>query len=94
MDFDQVLNHLRQLHEGHDDLRAFCSFPTDVVAQSVAPRHMGAQDHFDAETGLFGDEYAAAKSLLKQLGPYAYWRDTYAGTNVSDCFMINLDVSV
>ena len=35
MDFDQVLNHLRQLHEGHDDLLAFCPFPTDVVAQPV-----------------------------------------------------------
>ena len=42
MDFDQVLNHLRQLHEGHDDLRAFCPIPTDVVAQPVTARHMGA----------------------------------------------------
>jgi cupin superfamily acireductone dioxygenase involved in methionine salvage len=48
---------------------------------------MGAQDHFDAENGLFGEEYAATKTLLKQLGPLAYWRDTYAGTNVSDRFM-------
>ena len=55
MDFDQVLNHLRQLHEGHEDLRAFCPFPTDVVAQPVTARHMGARDHFDAETGLFGE---------------------------------------
>ena len=87
MDFDQVLNHLRQLHEGHEDLRAFCTFPTYGVAQPVQARHMGARDHFDAETGLFGDEYATTKSLLKQLGPLAYWRDTYAGTNVSDRFM-------
>ena len=87
MDLDQVLNHLRQLHEGHDDLRAFCAFPTDVVAQTVTARHMGARDHFDAETGLFGNEYASSKTLLKQLGPLAYWRDTYAGTNVSDRFM-------
>lgn len=87
MDFEQVLHHLRHLHEVHNDLRAFCSFPTDVVAQPVTARHMGAQDHFDAETGLFGDEYAATRSLLKQLGPLAYWRDTYAGTNVSDRFM-------
>ena len=56
MDFDQVLNHLRQLHEDHDDLRVFCPFPTDVVAQPVTARHMGAQDHFDAENGLFGEE--------------------------------------
>ena len=87
MDCDQVLNHLRQLHEGHDDLRVFCPFPTDVVAQPVTARHMGARDHFDAETGLFGNEYASTKTLMKQLGPLAYWRDTYAGTNVSDRFM-------
>ena len=87
MDFDQVLNHLRQLHERHYDLRAFCAFPSDVVAQPVTARHMGARDHFDAENGLFGNQYAATKSLLKQLGRYAYWRDTYAGTNVSDRFM-------
>ena len=86
MDFDQVLNHLRQLHEGHEDLLAFCPFPTDVGA-SCQGRHMGARDHFDAETGLFGNEYASTKALLKQLGPLAYWRDTYAGTNVSDRFM-------
>ena len=51
MDFDHVLNHLRQLHESHEDLRAFCAFPGDVVAQPVTARHMGARDHFDAETG-------------------------------------------
>ena len=65
MGFDQVLNHLRQLHEGHNDLRTFCDFPTDVVAQPVTARHMGAKDHFDAETGLFGNEYDATRSLLK-----------------------------
>ena len=74
MDFDQVLNHLRQLHEGHDDLRAFCAFPSDDVAHPVPACHMGAQYHFDAKTGLFGDEYAATKTLLKQLGPLAFWR--------------------
>ena len=52
MDFEQVLHHLRHLHEGHNDLRSFCSFPTDVVAQPVTARQMGAQDHFDA--GLSG----------------------------------------
>ena len=57
------------------------------MAQPVTARHMGARDHFDAEIGLFGEEYAATKTLLKQLGPLAYWRDTYAGTNVSDRFM-------
>ena len=71
MDFDQVLEHLRQLHTGNDDLRAFCDFPGDVVAQPVTVCHMGAKDHFDAETGLFGNEYAATRSLLKQLGPLA-----------------------
>ena len=78
---------MRQLHESHYDLQAFCAFPSDVVAQPVTARHMGARDHFDAETGLFGDEYASTKTLLKQLGPLAYWRDTYARTNVSDRFM-------
>jgi len=87
MDYDQILDHLRHLHQSNDELRTFCEFPNDIAAQAVKPRHMGAQDHIDAETNLIGDQYASTVSLFKQLGPHAYWRDTYAGTNVSDRFM-------
>lgn len=87
MDYDKIIDEIRNLHEGHSELSEFCAFPNDVSPQAVTPRYMGAKDYFQKETGLFGSKYSSAHALLNALAPHAYWRDTYAGTNVSVDFM-------
>jgi len=87
MNNDAILDEIRNMHEANEQLSAFCQFPDDVIPQCVTPRHMGAKDLFSREKGLFGDAYINTIKMLQELGTKAYWRDTYAGTQVSDRFM-------
>ena len=87
MNNDAILDNIRGMHEANKPLSAFCLFPDDVIPQPVTARHMGAKDHFSREKGLFGDAYSNIINMLPELGAKAYWRDTYAGTQVSDRFM-------
>lgn len=86
MDHKHLLQELQNLHRMNDQLEAFCEFPNDLKFKQVQPNHMGACDLFTQETDLFGEVYAQFNSLLRALAPVAYWRDTYAGTNISDDF--------
>lgn len=87
MNNDAILNDIRNMHDANAQLRTFCPFPDDVTPQPVTARHMGAKDYFAREKGLFGDAYRNIANLLHDLGAKAYWRDTYAGTQVSERFM-------
>lgn len=87
MNNDTILDNIRAMHEANEPLSAFCQFPDDVIPQPVTARHMGAKDYFSREKGLFGDAYSNIITMLQELGAKAYWRDTYAGTQISDRFM-------
>ncbi len=86
MDHEKLLQELQELHQTNEQLQAFCEFPNDITVQNIQPHHMGACDLFAQETDLFGEVYAQFNSRLHALAPIAYWRDTYAGTNISDDF--------
>lgn len=87
MDNDEILDEIRAMHEASAEMNAFCKFPDQVTHQPVTARHMGAKDHFAREKGLFGDTFGNIKDIFLELGEKAYWRDTYAGTQISDRFM-------
>lgn len=86
MDHKHLLKELQNLQRMNDQLQAFCEFPHDLKFKKVQPNHMGACALFTKETDLFGKACAQFNSLLHAVAPVAYWRDTYAGTNISDDF--------
>ena len=86
MDHKHLLQEFQNLRRMNDQLQAFCEFPNDLEFKKVQPNHMGACELLTQETDLIGEAYAQFNSLLHALAPVAYWRDTYAGTNISNDF--------
>ena len=82
----QLLQALQSLHRMNDQLQAFCEFPNDLKFKKVQPNHRGACDLFTQETNLSSNTYEQFNSLLCALAPVAYWRETYAGKNISNDF--------
>ena len=85
--WDTLLDQVRAAHEDSADLMDFCPFATDLTRQEVRSFHIPSSDLLCQDTGLFTDRYNALKAAATAVAPFAHWRQTYKGTQVSRRFL-------
>ena len=84
--FENVLHEIRTLHATVPEVADFVAFPNDLEPIELKPRHLPCADYFMQELCFKTAEHPLARAFY-QAGPEVYWRDTYAGTDVSEDFM-------
>lgn len=85
--WENLLQRVRQMHEAHAALSAFCAFPDDLRTQEVVPFTIPAWSLLAMETGLFTPNYTSVRDAFVACGPHATWRETYKGTDIAQDFM-------
>lgn len=82
----RLLDVLRDTHARVPELAAFASFPDDIRETPLIPRHLRCADHMYSDPVLRAATNPLAKAFF-EAGPYAFWRDTYADTDIGEDFM-------
>jgi hypothetical protein len=85
--WDHLLIHARNAHRASAILSEFCAFPDDVSPQNVEYRHIPPADLMVAETWNAGEPFEELRNAFLVASPFAWWRLTYEGTNISQDFL-------
>ena len=81
-----LLEAIRAAHDANPALGAFVGFPDDLHEIDLTARHLPCADHMYGDALLKTADNPLARAFFAA-GPEAFWRDTYAGTNIGDDFM-------
>ena len=84
--FARLLDAIRDAHETSPALADFVSFPDDVHEVALSPRHLPCADYMYHDEILQAAPNPLARAFFAA-GPDAFWRETYAGTNIGEDFM-------
>ena len=84
--FETVLQQIRALHLSVPALDAFAAFPEEVTETPNRPRPIPAAALFD-ETATAVENAHPLTRALQAAAPDAYWRDTYADTDIGQHFL-------
>lgn len=85
--FDAVLREMRDLHRTVPALGAFAPFPETLSETPFHPRPLKAAALFDQTARLGGQAAHPLTQALLAASPEAYWRDTYANTDIGQHFL-------
>ena len=85
--FEELIEVARQVHESHQEVSDFCSFPDDLKPQNVTHNHMNSSDILQSEKHLFTDKYHDFRDAFINAAPFAHWRETYKNTDIGNDFM-------
>lgn len=85
--WNTLLNRVRQMHEKSAEVQIFCPFPDDVTPQVVVPHHTPVSNVFQRDAALISKTHSDCVSAIQNCCDIAYWRETYAGTNIGDDFL-------
>lgn len=84
--FGQLKDALRQAHATHPQLADFVGFPDDLQDQPLKARHLPCADYVYGDAS-FRDADAPLARAFFAAGPNAFWRATYADTDIGDDFL-------
>ncbi|MEM7438464.1 MAG: dimethylsulfonioproprionate lyase family protein [Pseudomonadota bacterium] len=84
--FDLLLDALRDAHANHPKLAEFVAFPDDLTPLEMEPRHLPCADYVYNDALFAAAQMPLAQAFL-QAGPDAFWRDTYAQTDIGEDFL-------
>lgn len=85
--FHRLLEQARAAHHEFAALSQFCVFPEDLREVEVRRRHLPCAALMEQDASMRqADVHPFARAFL-DASPYAFWRDTYAGTDIGRDFM-------
>lgn len=85
--FNTVLLEIQDLHRTIPELGAFVAFPESVTQTPFRPRPIAAAALFDETARQGAEAMHPLTRALQAAGPEAYWRDTYADTDIGQHFL-------
>lgn len=85
--FHVLLEQAQAAHHEFAALSQFCEFPQDLREVAVERRHLPCANFMDDDATLKAQETHPFARAFLDASPHAYWRDTYAGTDIGSDFM-------
>ena len=85
--FEELIEVARHVHESHQEVSNFCSFPDDLKPQTITHNHINSSDILQSEKHLFTDKYHDFRDAFINAAPFAHWRETYKNTDIGNDFM-------
>jgi hypothetical protein len=85
--WDHLLAQAKAAHIANLALSEFCAFPDDVLPQDVTHRHIPPAELMAQQAWSPAQPYDALRDAFLAAIPFAWWRLTYEGTNVSQDFL-------
>ena len=85
--FERLLHEARAVHEANPATRGFCAFSVDPEPLALTARHRPCGDFLAREGPMEAGDHAALRDAMLAAAPHAFWRETYAGTDIGQDFM-------